>query len=48
MTLAEAKIYHCVAQLDHHAQMDDLLRQRLLENGWDIVNTTPFFSRNPE
>jgi len=42
MVLAEAGEVEIARRIDHQGEMGDLLRQRLEEDGWQIVNRTPF------
>jgi glutamate/tyrosine decarboxylase-like PLP-dependent enzyme len=41
MTFAELGIDKLAAQIEHQTNMGELLRQKLKENGWEIVNDTP-------
>ena len=42
MALAEAGEVEIARRIDHQADMGDLLRKRLQECGWRVVNRTPF------
>src|SRR5439155_24480384 len=42
LALAERGEAGYAAMIDHQARMGDLLRSRLAEAGWRIVNDTPF------
>jgi glutamate/tyrosine decarboxylase-like PLP-dependent enzyme len=41
MTLAEAGGEKLAQQIEHQTDMGDLLRRKLIENGWEILNDTP-------
>ncbi len=41
MTLAELGIHNLAARIEHQTAMGELLRQKLRENGWRILNETP-------
>jgi glutamate/tyrosine decarboxylase-like PLP-dependent enzyme len=41
MTFAELGIDKLAAQIEHQTNMGELLRQKLQESGWEIVNDTP-------
>ncbi len=41
MTIAEAGGEKLAKQIEHQADMGELLRHKLIENGWEILNNTP-------
>ncbi|NIM10860.1 MAG: aminotransferase class V-fold PLP-dependent enzyme [Candidatus Aminicenantes bacterium] len=41
MTLAELGIHNLAARIEHQTAMGELLRQKLRESGWKILNETP-------